>query len=158
MPDNHQHSTAADPFTRFWSDMMSQMPGMGATGVGATRASGSDEAAKQMQRMFFDAMAKYCDDFLRSEQFLTAMKQMMDRSIAFKQQVDQFLTKAMHGMQAPARADMEDITGVLRSVEERVLSRLEKLEAQVAQSKVGGGKKSAATGMKKSTRKPGRKK
>ena len=157
MADNHHQSATADPFARFWSDMMSQMPTMGAAG-GATTRGGSDEMAKQMQRMFFEALAKYCDEFMRSEQFLSGMKQMMDRSIAFKQQVDQFLTKAMHGMQAPARADMEDITGVLRSVEERVLSRLEKLEAQVAGTQSGRSKKIAAGPAKKATKKAGRKK
>lgn len=157
MTANTQQTATGESFMRFWTDMMSQMAGLsgdsraagaggGATAAPKTMAEAaglSDESMKQMQRLFFDALARYCEEFMRSEQFLSAMKQMMDRSLAFKRQVDAFLTQAMHGMHAPARADVEDLTSVLRSVEERVLSRLDRLENEMAEFR-GGARASRA--------------
>ena len=130
MATNHQEHTATDAFAQFWGDMLNRM----GTPVGTPGAMPSPppEALKQMQRVFLDAMAKYCDDFMRSEQFLQMMKQTMDRSLAFKQQLDQFLGSAQKGMQAPARADIDDLAGTLLKIEERVLDRLDSLENKVA--------------------------
>ncbi len=130
MSDNHHSQTATDPFQQFWGDFFSRV-GMSPSAP-PQAPSPSKEAAQQMQRMFFDAMAKYCDDFMRSEQFLKMMKETMDRSLAFKQQVDQFLSQLQRGMQSPAKADMDDLGGLLRSIEERVLGRLSALEDKVA--------------------------
>lgn len=130
MPDNHHSQTATDPFSQFWGDFFSRA-GMSPSAAPQAPAP-SKEAAQQMQRMFFDAMAKYCDDFMRSEQFLQMMKETMDRSLAFKQQVDQFLSQVQRGMQSPAKADMDDLAGLLRSIEERVLGRMSALEDKVA--------------------------
>jgi hypothetical protein len=60
------------------------------------------------------------------------MKQTMDRSLAFKQQVDQFLTKMHHGAQSPSISDMTDIAGSLRNIEASLLDRMESLEQKVA--------------------------
>lgn len=134
MSDNHTQ-TANDPFTQFWGDMITRM-GMPSGGEPGSESGGagpmSPEAAKQMQRVFLDALAKYCDDFMRSEQFLAMMKEAMDRSLAFKQQVDQFLTQLHRGVQAPSKTDVDDISGLLRSIEANVLDRLERLESSVA--------------------------
>lgn len=99
-----------------------------------------DENVKQMQRTFFDAMAKQADEYLRSPQFLGMMKQMMDQSIAFKQQLDRFITEAYRGAQAPAQADMQDLAGTLRGIEERLMSRLEELERRLDVAEEGPGK------------------
>jgi hypothetical protein len=122
-------NSAADPVMQFWGDFMSRMgqaPGSSAS------AAASNESAKQMQRIFLDALAKYCDEFMRSEQFLGMMKQTMDRSLAFKQQVDQFLTGAYQSAQAPSRSDTDHIAGLLRSVEHRLLARLDEVDQRVA--------------------------
>jgi hypothetical protein len=130
MSDSNHSQTATDPFSQFWGDFFART-GM-SPAAGSPGASPSKETVQQMQRMFFDALAKYCDDFMRSEQFLKMMKETMDRSLAFKQQVDQFLSQLQRGMQSPAKADMDDLGGLLRSIEERVLSRLSDLEDKVA--------------------------
>jgi len=90
-----------------------------------------DESVKQMQRTFFDAMAKQADEYLRSPQFLGMMKQMMDQSIAFKQQLDRFITEAYRGAQAPAQADLQDLAGTLRGIEDRLMTRIEELERRL---------------------------
>lgn len=130
-----QNQTAVDAFSQFWGDFMSRM-GVPLPNNGSTTPAGNtpafNETAKHMQRIFFDAMAKYCDEYMRSEQFLNMMKQTMDRSLAMKQQIDQFLSQAQRGMQAPVKGDVDDMASLMRSFEERVLTRLERLEKNAA--------------------------
>lgn len=132
MSDNDRSQTAADPFSQFWGDFFSRAGMSPPSAAAAQTPSPSKEAVQQMQRVFFDALSKYCDDFMRSEQFLKMMKETMDRSLAFKQQVDQFLSQVQRGMQSPAKADIDDLGGLLRSIEERVLSRMSALEDKFA--------------------------
>ena len=133
MPDDSERTATADPLAGVWIDFFAKM-GAPAAAVGgfAPPPDASNAMLKQMQRVFLDAMAKYCDDFMRSEQFLSMMKQTMDRSLAFKQQLDQFLANLQKGIQAPARADIDDLAGTLLKIEERVLDRLDALEKKVA--------------------------
>lgn len=120
-----------DPFSRFWTDMMSKMtpPGMMPQAV----APSSDDAARHMRQAFFDAWAKYCEEFMCSEPFMEAMHKSMEGALAFKQQVNEFLTKSLHESQMPSREDTDSIMQVLRSVEERVLGRLDRLSQRVEQ-------------------------
>lgn len=132
MSDNHQKQAATDPFTQFWGDMFARMGTAGPAAGASPSGQPSAEATRQMQRVFFDAMAKFCDDYMRSEQFLSMLKETMDRSLAFKQQVDLFLTNLYRGAQMPARADVDDISDILRSIEKNVLDRLADLDERVA--------------------------
>src|SRR5262245_33901591 len=137
--------TANDPFGQMWTDFFSRMgtvPGMAMPQMPSATA--SNDALKQMQRVFFDALAKYFDDFMRSEQFLGMMKQTMDRSLAFKQQVDQFLTRLHHGTQSPSSSEMSDIAGILRHIEERLVRRMDALEDKVAAVEEPGRTKGSA--------------
>ena len=104
---------------------------MGQQPTAPQQPSWPDENVKQMQRTFFDAMAKQADEYLRSPQFLGMMKQMMDQSIAFKQQLDRFIAEAYRGAGAPAQADMQDLAGTLRGIEDRLMSRIEELERRL---------------------------
>ena len=107
-----------------------------------------------MQRAFFDTMAKQADEFLRSPQFLNMMKQMMDQSMAFKQQVDRFITEAYRGAQMPAQADMQDLTGTLHGIEERLMSRIEELERRLEEAE-NPRRESTDKSKAKSTNRPG---
>jgi hypothetical protein len=119
----------SDPFTKFWTECVSKM---GGAGFAPTTPYVSDDAMQQMRRAFFDAWAKHCDEFMRSPAFLDGMKKSMDGALAFREQLNEFMTKALHGAQAPARSDTDSIMLVLRSLEERVLDRLDRLEERVA--------------------------
>lgn len=116
---------SADPFTKFWTDCVSKMTG---AGFAAPPQYLSDESIKQMRKAFFDAWASHCDEFMRSPAFLEGMKKTMDASLAFREQLNEFMTRALHESQVPARSDTDSIMLVLRSLEERVLSRLDRLE------------------------------
>jgi len=127
-PFNDANSTKpSDPFTGFWMDLMSRMAGAGRPAATPSQ----DEVFKQMRQAFFDAWAQYCDEFMRSPAYLEAMKKSMDGALAFKQQVNEMLTRALHEQQIPARSDTDSILLVLRSLEERVLSRIDHLNERV---------------------------
>lgn len=121
--------STADPFTRFWTDCVSKMSG---AGFAQSPPNLSDDAMKQMRRAFFDAWAGHCDEFMRSPAFLDGMKKSMDGALAFREQVNEFMTRALHEAQVPARTDTDAIMLVLRSMEERVLDRLDRLEERVS--------------------------
>jgi hypothetical protein len=143
--------SATDPFTKFWTDCVSQMTGAGFT---PTPPQVSEDAMKQMRRAFFDAWAHHCEEFMRSPAFLEGMKKSMDGALAFREQLNEFMTKALHEAQAPARSDTDSIMLVLRSLEERVLDRLDRLEEKVASLDDS----SADAKPKTSNRKPGQSK
>ena len=129
MSNGTSGQTPSDPFTKAWTDLLGRMStALGQQPSSQQQPAWPDENVKQMQRTFFDAMAKQADEYLRSPQFLGMMKQMMDQSIAFKQQLDRFITEAYRGAQAPAQADMQDMAGTLRGIEERLMTRIEELE------------------------------
>lgn len=147
------NNTPSDPFTKFWSDWMSQM---GAMGLGQPAAPARDHMMKQMRQAFFDAWAQHCDEFMRSDMFLDAMKRSMDSALAFKQQMNEFLTRTLHEGQAPARSDTDSIMLVLRSFEERVLSRIDDLGDRVKDLEAHVGRATAkAGGEEDSTRSTG---
>jgi len=147
---------AADPFTKFWTDCASKMTG---AGMAPSPAQVSDDAMKQMRRAFFDAWAHHCDEFMRSPAFLDGMKKAMDGALAFREQLNEFMTRALHEGQAPARSDTDSIMLVLRSLEERVLDRLDRLEERVASIDDGSPSESASqSASNKRTQAAGRKK
>lgn len=132
MPSDEHLQNPAEQFTKFWADFMSRTgtPTESSNGSGPSPA--FSPTAKQMQRIFFDAMAQYADEFMRSEQFLAMMKQSMDQSLKFKQLIDEFLTGAHRSMQSPVQKDIDDIASLLRGIEERIFERLGRLEEKVA--------------------------
>jgi hypothetical protein len=121
----------ADPnnaFAKLWADWANQMMGAGFSPPGDAR----EAMLRQMRQAFFDAWARCCEEFLGSDAFLDAMKKSMDGALAFRQQLNEFMTRALHEAQAPARSDTDSIMLVLHGLEERVLSRLEDLAERVA--------------------------
>jgi len=138
---NHQTGQGAspDPFTKFWSDMMAQMSGAaGSSGAGASPSGpfgafgpSQEEVARQMRQAFFDSWARYAEDYMRSDAFLDAMKKSMDQALAFKQQINEFLTKSLRESQMPTQDDTDSILLAVRRLEERVLDRLAALTRRV---------------------------
>ncbi len=136
---NEQEKTtetqAADPLTQFWADMMS---GASAAGMGqAFQPTGQEDSKKQMRRAFLDAWAKSCDEFMRSDQFLDMMKRSMDNSLAFREQMNQFLGQTLQSGQIPSREDTDTILLAVRTLEERVVDGLETLSQRVDQLERG---------------------
>lgn len=122
------NANPADVFTRFWSEMFGK--GSGA-GMGAAFGQSREETNRQMQQAFFDAWARHCDEFMRSEAFLDIMKRSMDNAIAFRQQLNDLLDKTLEQSHIPTRGDTDSILLAVRRLEQRVLGRLDSLTQRV---------------------------
>ena len=120
--ENPSSNGGGDPWSKMWADWVGQC-----APTGFAPPPNRDEASRQMRQAFMDAWARHCDEFLKSEAFLDGMKKAMDGALAFRQQLNEFLTRVLHENQLPARSDTDSILLVLRSMEERVLERIENL-------------------------------
>lgn len=128
---------------KFWADMMTKMGPMGGMGPASqvNQSSQFTESAQQMQRVFFDAWAKYCDEFMRSEQFLQMMKQSVDGAVQLKKQTDEWLAKTVEGMQMPTRDDVHESIAAIREMEKRISARIDELGQRVEGLEKSKGKK-----------------
>ena len=81
----------------------------------------------------FQALARTWEEYMRSPQFLEAMKQTMDNAIAFRQQTNDFMAKVRNELQAPSREDTDAALLAIRHLETRLLDRLEELERAVGE-------------------------
>lgn len=165
------HSPNVDPMTAFWRDVwarsaasMPSMPGMpsmnmpgmpnmsGIPGMGAMP--GMDPAAaaaflspdvlRKMQAAFFDAMAQHAEQYMRSPQFLEAMKRSMDQALQFKRQMDDFLKSNMANAfeTASGGANTEILSAIRQTsaqLQTHIDSQLSRLEARIANLEQAGG-------------------
>lgn len=124
----------AEVWIKFWREMMSKTPAamMDAMSPSASTPSTPSEFAQRMQTTFMEAWAKYMDEFMRSEAFLEMMKRSLEGALAFRQQLDQFMGKVLHGAQIPSRSDASDIMLFLHNFEDRVMDRIDDLSRRVA--------------------------
>jgi len=126
-----------DPFTKFWSDVMAGMSGA------APQGSAQEDMLRQMRRTFFDAWAKQCEEFMRSEAFLAMMKQSMEAALAFREKTNEFLNKTLNDAQMPSREDTDSILIAVRSMQEQVLDRLDGLSQRVDALEASNGRSPA---------------
>jgi polyhydroxyalkanoate synthesis regulator phasin len=117
-----------DLFTKFWSDYFNTL----AAGQPAPQVTPGSDVWKQMQRAFLDAMARYADEFMRSPQFLDAMKQTLDNAMAFRRQMDEMMTQTLRSAQVPTQQDARELADRLHGLERRVIERIDRLEQKVS--------------------------
>jgi hypothetical protein len=124
----NEGTQVADPFSTFWADMMAKMA---SAGFGQPFGAAQDSAMHAMRQAFFDAWQRQCEQFMRSEPFLDAMKRSMDGAMAFREQVGKFLTKALNEGQVPTTSDIDSILRVLQTLDQRLVNRIEGLSARL---------------------------
>ncbi len=112
----------SDPFTQFWTDFSQKMM---SAGMPTPAPSPTEEAFGKVRQLFFESMSQHAEQFMRSEAFLSAMKQAMDNGLAWQQMMNQTLQKSLAGAQMPTREDANQITVLIRGMEDRILDRLE---------------------------------
>ena len=117
-----------DTFTRMWGDFASKMI---SAGMSVSPGSTPPEAARLLRSAMLKAMSEQVEQFMRSPVFMDMMKQTLDASIGLRRQLNDFLTKAHHEMQGPARQDVDHLMQTMRHFEGRVLDRIEQLEAKI---------------------------
>jgi hypothetical protein len=113
---------AAQTMANIWMDFANKM---GTSGMAFSPEADPPEAGKQVRSAVFQSMTQYADAFLRSPQFLDMMKQSLDASIAFRKQMNDFLTSLHHNTQGVARQDVDSLQLSVRQAERRTLDRLE---------------------------------
>ncbi len=126
--NNGSTSMGGDAFTSFWGDLMGQM----AT-VGFTPPAMNPDMSNHMRKAFFSVLSNHAEEFMRSEQFLSAMKQSMDNALAMKQQMNQFFQQNLRAFNMPTSSDTEHVARLVRGMEERMMERLDDLDIRLGQ-------------------------
>jgi hypothetical protein len=129
MNDENQSSAGqAAAFQKIWAESLSTIA---QSAMAFAPASAPEETIRQIRSGILKALAHSWEEFLRSPEFLQGMKQWMDQSIAFRQMSHDFMAKARQEFQEPSRSDLDGLLVAVRSLEHRILARVEELSTQV---------------------------
>lgn len=122
-------------FGQLWVDFLSRAAaaGAGAASSGAVLGASPAEASRQVRTAVLDSITQQTDQFLRSPQFLEAMKQAMTAGLKAQKQYQDFLTALRHQTQGLAVQDVDALMVLMRMLESRVLDRLEEVHAGIEQ-------------------------
>jgi imidazolonepropionase-like amidohydrolase len=118
----------AAAFQKIWSDTFSKMT-QGAFQFSPDSA--PPEFMRQMRSSMFQALGKTWEEFMRSPEFLSSMKQTMDSAIAFKKMTNEFLVKAHDEMQGTSKEDLRALLAAVGRMEANVHARLDRLEERL---------------------------
>lgn len=142
----------AAAFQKIWSDTFSKMT-QGAFLFSPDSA--PPEFIRQMRSSMFQALGQTWEEFMRSPEFLSSMKQTMDSAIAFKKMTNEFLAKAHDEMQGTSKDDVRALLAAVGRMEANVHARLDRLEERLdemvpkgASSKPKAAKKTTARSQK----------
>jgi hypothetical protein len=138
---NTANAMGTEQFTKFWSDMMSQMSG---AGFGTMFEGSRESAEKAMRQAFFDAWQRHCEEFMRSDAFLASMKTSMDNALSFREQMNKFVSDAMNQGPLPTKTDTDSILQVLHGLEARVLDQMQRMTTRIESLEARLGNTSAA--------------
>ena len=117
-----------DVFTRMWSDFATQMMKSGMT---FSPNQTPPQQARDMRSAMFSSWSEYCEQFMRSDEFLGSMKQSMASSVQFRKQLNDFLGQTQHEFQGASRQDVDQIMSSLRRTERRTVDAMERLSDQL---------------------------
>ena len=113
---------------QLWLEMFSNI---GSMFTAVQPGSPPNDAARQMRTAAFKQMTEQTEQFMRSEQFLQALKQGMDRTLEAQQQYQAFMTNLRHVTEGVAAQDVHAVMAAMRQTESRVLDRLEEVSSQI---------------------------
>ncbi|MDZ4829402.1 MAG: hypothetical protein SGJ09_04285 [Phycisphaerae bacterium] len=148
-------SGGVDPITGFWRDVwarstagagipgmpgmagipgMPGMPGMGQTGDSPFGgAAFTPDAMRRMQGAFYEAMAQYAEQYMRSPQFLESMKRSMDQAMQLRQQMDGFLKSNMSSaFESASGGSNSEILGAIRQSSAQLQSQIAKIDERLS--------------------------
>ena len=118
----------AAAFQKIWSETFSKMT-QGAFQFSPDSA--PPEFMRQIRSSMFQALGKTWEEFMRSPEFLSSMKQSMDSAIAFKKMTNEFLVKAHDEMQGTSKEDLRALLAAVGRMEANVHARLDRLEERL---------------------------
>ncbi len=128
-----QRGNRFDPgtaFMRMWSQSVSAM--MAAAAPFPPHAT-LPQAARHAQSTTLDAWGKYCEQFMRSPEFLQLIKQSLAGSLQFRKQLNDLLGRMHHEFQGTSRQDVDQLMLSMRHLEQRMVDGLERLATQMDQ-------------------------
>ena len=130
----NQFFDQAQKLTEMWGELATKMStaGLSATAAGDPSASPTD-ATRTARSAMFDALSQQADQYMRSPQFLLAMKQSLDNTIHFQEQLNQFFTKLHHDVQSVARQDIDELLRSLRHIEQRLNDATDRMSCCIEQ-------------------------
>jgi hypothetical protein len=114
----------AQEMTNLWLQTVTKMM---SAGVMMDPTQAPPDSARRLRDISLTAMSEQLDKYMRSPQFLAMVKQSLDTQIAFRKQLNQFFTDALHSVQSVARQDADALSLSVRHMETRVLDRIETL-------------------------------
>ena len=123
-----QQFDPADMFTRMWADFATKMAQAGATFDPEKPA---PDAARTMRDATLGAMNQHAQQFLRSPEFLSMLKQSFDASITARKQLNDFLAQTQHDFQSASRQDADQVMQAIQSLETRITSGMDRLGRHV---------------------------
>jgi hypothetical protein len=118
----------AQRFAGVWMDYATRMQ---QAGMMFDPSKAPPEMAKQMRSMALSAMSQYAEEFMRSPEFLQAMKLSLDSAIAFRKQINDFLTEMQHNAQGVARQDVDSLMVTMRHIETRLLDAVDRIATRL---------------------------
>ena len=118
----------ADVFSRVWSDFASQMM---RSGMGMSPGKTTPEVAREARTAMFKAWNDYCDQFLRTPEFIEMMKQSLAGSIQARKQLNDSLGQIQHEVQGASRQDVDQLMLSLRHMERRLVDTMERMSDQL---------------------------
>ena len=115
-------------FQKIWSETFSKMT-QGAFQFSPESA--PPEFMRQMRSSMFQALGRTWEEFMRSPEFLSSMKQTMDSAIALKKMTNEFLVRAHDEMQGTSKEDLRALLAAVGRMEANVHARLDRLEERL---------------------------
>jgi hypothetical protein len=128
MGEDQKNPFSAESLTRMWSDFATRMTQLGATFTPQTTP---PEAARQARTAMLRAWAEYCDQYMRSDEFLSMFKQSLDGAIQARQQLNDFLGQMHHEFQGPSRQDIDGLMQALQRLERRITDESGRIAARL---------------------------
>ena len=103
---------------------------MGKMGMSFTQED-PPQAARDMRSAFLKAWGECCEKYMRSPEFLNAIKQSMGGAIEFRRQLNDMLGKLQHELQGISRQDVDQMMLAMRHLEQRMVDGMDRLSATV---------------------------
>ncbi len=130
MDDQNTGFDAAAAWMRMWSDCASTMMG---TQPQFAPFGTPQEAARQTQSAALKAFSNYCEQFMRSPDFLQMLKQSLAGSIQFRKQLNDLLGQIRHEFQGTSRQDIDQLMLGMRHLEQRVVGGIERVAQRLGE-------------------------
>ena len=115
-------------YGKMWSDFAATLT---KAGMAFSPEDTPPDAARSVRTNVLKAWSQYCDDFLRSEEFVNTMKQSMKQSIEFKKQMNQMMGNVHHEFQGASRQDIDHLMQTISHLERRIIDSVERMESQL---------------------------